>query len=325
MKTTAKVFIWIGMIFGCILIFPIIVGCFALSKLNNARKADEVKTMGILTLLFCSQIGGIIMLCLKDEDLIDNIKTSDNIQKLNEVDYSEEKYEIIKTTKEKDIGDEISVCTFIQIPVVIISFILTIFANYKYFDATLPFIISLIISILFIINLCLHFSNKDGYTKANQVLDILILIASIVFIIATLIVNYNEAYTISTKSYYSYYYKDYYYYDVKDYCSGSSWELWLSTILGLILFIVTIVKLKLYYSDEYDNYNEESLVNIDENYIGIIEKEKQEPDVKKEKVVTVTNKMEIELNDAKRLYDNKVITKTEYDKIRESIISKYYK
>ena len=122
-----------------------------------------------------------------------------------------------------------------------------------------------------------------------------------------------------------YYYKDYYYYDVKDYCSGSSWELWLSTILGLILFIVTIVKLKLYYSDEYDNYNEESLVNIDENYIGIIEKEKQEPDVKKEKVVTVTNKMEIELNDAKRLYDNKVITKTEYDKIRESIISKYYK
>lgn len=69
MKTSAKVFIWIGMILGGIAIFPIVVGCFALSKINNAKSRDELQTMGILTTLFCSLLGGIFMLCIKDEEL----------------------------------------------------------------------------------------------------------------------------------------------------------------------------------------------------------------------------------------------------------------
>ena len=69
MKTSAKVFIWIGMILGGIVIFPIVVGCFALSKINNAKSRDELQTMGILTTLFCSLLGGIFMLCIKDEEL----------------------------------------------------------------------------------------------------------------------------------------------------------------------------------------------------------------------------------------------------------------
>ena len=38
-----------------------------------------------------------------------------------------------------------------------------------------------------------------------------------------------------------------------------------------------------------------------------------------------TSKIEIELNEITRLYNNKIITEEEYNKIRASIISKYYK
>lgn len=69
MKTVAKVFIIIGMITGAIAIFPIIVGALALKKMNNATSASELKTMGVVTLLFCSLIGGVCMLCIKDADL----------------------------------------------------------------------------------------------------------------------------------------------------------------------------------------------------------------------------------------------------------------
>jgi len=45
--------------------------------------------------------------------------------------------------------------------------------------------------------------------------------------------------------------------------------------------------------------------------------------VKKE--VVKTSKIEIELNEVKRLLENKTITDEEFQKMRESIISKYYK
>ncbi len=68
MKTAAKVFIIIGMVclFWCIV--PLIVGILALKKLNTATCKADVTTMGVLTLLFVNLIGGILMLCLKDED-----------------------------------------------------------------------------------------------------------------------------------------------------------------------------------------------------------------------------------------------------------------
>ena len=61
MKTAAKVFIIIGMIVGAIAIFPLVVGIIALNKLNTATKKDDLTVMAILTLLFCSLLGGIFM------------------------------------------------------------------------------------------------------------------------------------------------------------------------------------------------------------------------------------------------------------------------
>ena len=69
MKTAAKVFIILGMIFGCIAILPPIVGGIGLSKINSAKDRSELVGMGVCVLLFCSLLGGIFMLCIPNEQL----------------------------------------------------------------------------------------------------------------------------------------------------------------------------------------------------------------------------------------------------------------
>lgn len=72
MKTAAKVFIIIGMIFTFYLIVPVIVGAIALNKMKKATSRDELTGIGIVTLLFCNILGGIFLLCTKDEDYAEN-------------------------------------------------------------------------------------------------------------------------------------------------------------------------------------------------------------------------------------------------------------
>ena len=69
MKTAAKVFIILGMIFGCIAILPLIIGGIGLSKLNSAKDRSELVGIGVCVLLFCSLLGGIFMLCIPNEQL----------------------------------------------------------------------------------------------------------------------------------------------------------------------------------------------------------------------------------------------------------------
>lgn len=101
MKTAAKVFIIIGIVFGflmligsivmlssnipgfgvALLIFNIVtlvVGFMSLSKLEDATQKSELTGTAICCLLFCNLVAGILMLCLKDEDLKDNKKLYDN-------------------------------------------------------------------------------------------------------------------------------------------------------------------------------------------------------------------------------------------------------
>ena len=73
MKTAAKVFIILGMILGFYTILPLIFGFIALKKLKTATKKDELTVTAILTLIFCSPIGGVLMLCLKDQDLAPSV------------------------------------------------------------------------------------------------------------------------------------------------------------------------------------------------------------------------------------------------------------
>ena len=69
MKTVAKVFIILSMIFNCLLIYPIILGAIVLKKMKKAQcKADFGIGWAIVTLLFVNLIAGIVLLVMKDED-----------------------------------------------------------------------------------------------------------------------------------------------------------------------------------------------------------------------------------------------------------------
>ena len=69
MKTTIKVFIWIGMIFQFYLIFPIIVGVMALKKLDQAKTKEELTGMAIAVLLLVNVIAGILMLVISNQEM----------------------------------------------------------------------------------------------------------------------------------------------------------------------------------------------------------------------------------------------------------------
>ena len=58
----------LGFSISCFSVFPIIIAFFALTKLETAKKKDSIITIAIFTLLFCSLIAGILMLCLSDKD-----------------------------------------------------------------------------------------------------------------------------------------------------------------------------------------------------------------------------------------------------------------
>ena len=68
MKTAAKVFIILGMVLQCWMIFPLIIGIIALKKMKKATSKSELTVIAILTLLFCNTIGGILMLCLPESE-----------------------------------------------------------------------------------------------------------------------------------------------------------------------------------------------------------------------------------------------------------------
>ena len=64
MKTAAKVFIIIGMIAGCYTVLPLIFGFIVLGKMKNNKLTTGWK---VVTLIFVSLLGGIFLLCDKEE------------------------------------------------------------------------------------------------------------------------------------------------------------------------------------------------------------------------------------------------------------------
>ena len=66
MKTAAQVFIIIGMVCGFWVILPLIFGGIALSQMSKVQRPST--GISVCVLLFCSFVGGILLLCAKDED-----------------------------------------------------------------------------------------------------------------------------------------------------------------------------------------------------------------------------------------------------------------
>ena len=70
MKTTAKVFVYIGMFLQFYLIYPIVIGAIAIRKINKATSRKQLVGISVLVLILCSFVGGIIMLNIKDFDQV---------------------------------------------------------------------------------------------------------------------------------------------------------------------------------------------------------------------------------------------------------------
>jgi hypothetical protein len=65
-------------------IISIIIGIFAIHILNTATQKKNLTAIGILTLIFNSIVGGILMLCMSNNDLKDNkISTNNNPTYIN--------------------------------------------------------------------------------------------------------------------------------------------------------------------------------------------------------------------------------------------------
>ncbi len=66
MKTAAQIFIIIGMVTGCVAILPLVFGFMALKQMKEGKKPET--WLCVCVLLFCNLIGGVLLLCGKDED-----------------------------------------------------------------------------------------------------------------------------------------------------------------------------------------------------------------------------------------------------------------
>lgn len=69
MFKTIKFFLIIGMIFTFYLIYPVILGIISIKKLNRSKSVEDLRTWGIISLIFVNVIGGILMLCITQEEL----------------------------------------------------------------------------------------------------------------------------------------------------------------------------------------------------------------------------------------------------------------
>ena len=76
MKKVAKIFIIIGMICGCWLIFPIILGAKNLRRINNNIPISVHNK--IMVLLFVNTVAGILLLCDHSDDAPAEVKAEEN-------------------------------------------------------------------------------------------------------------------------------------------------------------------------------------------------------------------------------------------------------
>lgn len=286
MKTAAKVFIWIGIILQWYLVYPVVIGAFALKRIKTAKSKDELQAFGILTAILCSILGGILMLCIKDEELIETPAPFSNIteQQTDTVTIEKQEQEptpiVLNKTKGKDKKLlKISVCAIFVL--LAICLILCIAISLYYDCGFIPLIFNSCQIVVFVFITIIFFLNKGKMTKDNFVLFIAFITLTTALIIMTMISNYSFT---------------------SDYDNR--------TLLGnceyhLAIFLIAVA------------------VNIFSILIVSLNPLAKQTHTNKETAAETSN-IEQELNQLKRMYEINLIEKDEYDRLRLFIISKYY-
>ena len=68
MKSAAKILTIVGMVLGCIAIYPLIIGWLCMKKIDEAQSKSDLTVWAILNILFCSPIAGILMLLIDEKE-----------------------------------------------------------------------------------------------------------------------------------------------------------------------------------------------------------------------------------------------------------------
>lgn len=280
MKSAAKVFIWIGMIIGAVFIYPLVVGILALKRINTAQNKEELQVFGILVTLFCSLLGGIFMLCIKDEELKNN--------------------PIVIVANHRQSSKFQKICTFtgliLLLALSIAYLILSISVNnnitrYGTSDIFIQFLAILPIILLLIVIFIIYLINHFKFTKSNLILLLIFTCYDFVLIFISALDKLELS-----RVFYSGYVFD----NVMYMCSST---LWIIFALACLIFGLSVTLLILNWL-EFKRNN-----SINNNLISN----------------SLHEKLKYEIQDAEKLFVENVITKEEYEQIRKTIISKYYK
>ena len=109
MKTAAKVFLILGIILQCYLIYPIILGIFAYKAIDHAKSKNELLTWGILSLVLVSLLGGLFMILIPDNEMnyeYVDMSSSDNTSYGKSKENKEEEKDVVDKLRElKDLLD----------------------------------------------------------------------------------------------------------------------------------------------------------------------------------------------------------------------------
>ncbi len=356
MKTASKVFIWIGMVLTFYLIFPIVVGVLALTKIGEAKSKEELKTMGILTALFCSTLGGIFMLCIKDEELTPKTDmtamfhytpTPQPQPKPQAFAQAEQTPPIATAPKEKasvkldtprDLFRAMSIFTMLILSVILIGLSYAFDGMYTLYEAGgLPIIISLVQTALIAVVFVFYIWDTHRFRKPILVLQCVFAAVSVVQVIFSLIAmdagglwadfTYTDTDTTYTLySSYSYYNKQYYYAlgstpTTKDKWSGTTifYDADLYIISAVIAFILVALAIAVIVLQLKEPKETESTVAANTKASSPVEATPQPQHQPKK-----ASPMEYELTEIKRLLDAAIITEEEHQKMRASIIAKYF-
>lgn len=312
MKAASKVFIWLGMICFFYLVFPIVVGAIALKKINKAKTKSDLQTIGVLTLLFCSMLGGIFLLCIEDDELskVDNFKAvynnEDNVRKITDSDSEEvvkcetkilDKRQVVQSNKRVRLINITLVYALLCLT--ILSFIFSLIPLFLYENGNSRDVLCLaFVSVILINVICLILTSIIKKYNYNILSYILI---SLIFILSILVIIYSYLAWDGAGIYTSIYNELYNYYE-NTIIGVNPWCYWVVFTCGCLITLIS---------------GFEMIFNI------VVGGKMKSQKTTKEKVVI--GNLQIELNEVKRLFYNKIISEEEYNQIRERIILKYYK
>ncbi len=323
-KLASKILIIISMVLTWYLIFPLVIGFFALKQLEECRQAKELTTIAIITLICCNTIAGIIMLCMKDEDLLDNGTTQNNADNLfNDVTTTNTAHPVSDTTatvtdKENSTEQSTSpthkviklltiICFCVTLVAVIMYFVFAIIGASNYNGSTW---LSVTVSSLQLISITTivisYFKNKQSFSSVGKILVLVFISLSLLALIFALVSYcggvyetygyYDYTYNYTTGKYYRQYVTDHrsylYEYIFCIACAGTN------ILTSLLLLLFSLLKIK----QGSKNSGQKSATTLQRKAT-----------------------MESELTNAKLLLEKNIITEEEYNKIRQTIIDKYFK